>query len=54
MYAVKCYYAYNGNQFGEADYFDNIDDAYDFAMDMSNDDQFIVDIECPNGKVICV
>lgn len=51
MYAVKCYDAY-GEQFGETDYFDTIDEAYDFANDMT--DNFLVDIECPNGKVICV
>lgn len=51
MYAVKCYNAY-GEQFGETDYFDNLDDANAFAEDMADD--FLVDIVTPNGKIICV
>lgn len=51
MYAVKCYNA-DGTQFGDADYFDNLDDANAFAEDMASD--FLVDIVTPNGTVICI
>ena len=51
MYAVKCYNT-DGTQFGEADYFDNLDDANAFAEDMASN--FLVDIVMPNGRVIFI
>jgi hypothetical protein len=51
MYAVKCYDA-DGMQFGEADYFNTLDDANAFAEDMA--DNFLVDIVTPNGTIICI
>ena len=50
MYAVKCYNA-NGEQFGDTDYFDTLDEANGFAEEMS--ERFIVDIVTPNGTIIC-
>ena len=52
MYAVKCY-EYDGTQFGETDYFDNFDEAYEFASEMGDID-YLVDIITPNGRTICV
>lgn len=51
MYTVRCYYA-NGELVDEGDMFDYPDDAYEFAYEMA--ERFMVDIICPDGKVICL
>lgn len=53
MYAVKCY-STNGAQFGDTDYFDDFVEACNFAEDMSENDDYLVDIEFPDGTVFCV
>lgn len=51
MYAVECYNQ-NGSRIEEPDLFDTYEEAYAFATEMA--EHFLVDIDCPNGTVICI
>ena len=51
MYEVKCYDRY-GDLVEPTDSFDTYEEAYAFAKEMA--EHYLVDIETPNGTVICV